>query len=443
MRYFLRLLKLLSALLFILISIAGCTDDGSESFSIGEKYLSNQTSVTLIDTFSLGLSTILIDSISTTSPDNFLVGSFTDEYFGKMETSAWFQIDKPDSVAINEESVFDSLTIQIRLNGLSYGDTLQPFTLSVHRVTETMEAPDEVYFYNTTHFQYDENPIGSVVFNPRPNRDNELEFRLNDALGAELMKFLLNKSDEIASTDNFLEYFKGLVLLGGSDSKTVLGIAAADSVLSVVLHTHYIGEEREEIEYNFPIYTSGAYFNNIEGDRTGTEIQNLLTQKEEIPASLTGDKTFIQAGTGILTRIDFSSLTRIMEIEDRYIFYKAELILKPFPKSNCQVDFPGEVIMYSTDKSNRIISVLTDSDSETITAEFGFDSQYNEANYYKLDITDFVNDELSDAWVDPNSGLVLSFPDETFTGSLDRVVFDARQADAYRPLLKLYFVFYQ
>ncbi|MGE0020196.1 MAG: DUF4270 family protein [Draconibacterium sp.] len=443
MRYFFRRLKLLPALLFILISIAGCTGDGTESFSIGEKYVNNQTTITVVDTFSLGLSTFLIDSISTTSPDNFLIGSFTDEYFGKIETSAWFQINKPDSVAINEESVFDSLTIQIRLNGLSYGDTLQPFTLSVHRVTETMEAPDEYYFYNTTHFRYDENPLGSATFKPRPNFDNEIEIRLNDALGAELMKFLLNESDEIASTENFLEFFEGLVLLGGPDSKSVLGLAAADSVLRMVLHTHYIGEEREEIEYSFPIYTSGAYFNHIEGDRTGTEVETLSTQKEEIPASFTGNKTFIQAGTGILTRIDFASLTRIMEIEDRYIFYKAELILKPFPKSNNQVDFPGDVIMYSTDKSNRLISVLTDSDGETITAEFGFDSQYNEANYYKLDITDFVNDELSDAWVDPNSGLVLSFPDEIFTGSLERVVFDTRQSDAYRPLLKLYFVFYQ
>ena len=428
---------------FLVIAFTRCTSGDEEAFSIGEKYLSKQTSVTLIDTFSLGLSTVFIDSISTTSPANFLVGSFSDEYFGEVKTSAWFQLSQPDSVTINEASVFDSLTLKIRLNGLSYGDTLMPFALSVHRLTEAMEPPDDVYFYNTTHFQYNSSALGSAVFYPRPNRDNELEIRIDDALGREWMKFLLNEADEFSSTDDFLEYFKGLVLVGGNNNQSVLGIANADSLLNLVLYTHYIGEERREVEYKFPIHASGAFFNHIESNRNGTEIESLLTQKNEVAAPLTGNKTFIQAGTGIVTRIDFSSLTRIMEIEDRYIFYKAELVLKPFPLSNGQVGYPDEIIMYSTDKGNRLISALTDSDGETIKASFSFDSQYNESNYYKLDITDFVNNELSDAWVDPNNGLILTFPNETFTSSLDRVVFDARQADAYRPLLKLYFVFYQ
>jgi len=99
--------------------------------------------------------------------------------------------------------------------------------------------------------------------------------------------------------------------------------------------------------------------------------------------------------------------------------------------------------LYTTDKYNRLVSEIQNSNDETLLADFYFDEQYNENNFYRFDITTYLNDELSDAYFDPDNGLIITVPGTTFQGSLERLVLDARKADSYRPVLNLYFVFYE
>ena len=67
---------------------------------------------------------------------------------------------------------------------------------------------------------------------------------------------------------------------------------------------------------------------------------------------------------------------------------------------------------------------------------------YNENTNYRFDITSFIYDELSDGFVEDGIGILIMLPETQFKGSLDRVVFDGRSSDSYRPLLNLYYVFY-
>ncbi len=436
-------LLLFAPLLLIFLLSQGCSDEDSDAFTIGRNFINQQTSIVMVDSFTLSTSTFILDSFSTTSPDFLLTGVYNDDYFGKTSANAYFQIAIPDSVGIQENAVFDSLTIRLHYSGNVYGDTLQPFTLFVYRVNEIMEEPDEKYFYNTTTFSCDEEPLGTLTFRPRPNYDTDIEIRLSDDLGKELMNFLMDESDEILSNSNFTEYLNGLVLKCGDNTQSVLSFAATDTLVNLELYTHYTNEERKEVKYYFPLYTEGNYFNNLKADREGTEIEKLKTRKEEIISAETGNKTFIQAGTGVLTRIDFPSIYRIMEIEHRYIYYKAELIFKPVHQSNAQVPFPKELVLFTTNKYNEPVSQVLDSDDETVVSEFSFDKQYNEENYYSFDITSFLSSVLADAYVDEENGLVIGFSEDNLKSTLNRVVFDARLTDSYRPMLKMYFIFYE
>jgi hypothetical protein len=190
------------------------------------------------------------------------------------------------------------------------------------------------------------------------------------------------------------------------------------------------------------MYSASTCFNSVKSDRTDKFLENLFTQKVEIPALETDNKSFIQAGTGITTRVDFSELNRIMELDYRNILYKAELILKPLPFSDAQIEFPKEIMLYTTDKYNRLVSEVLDDNDDPVIAGFYFDEMYRENVYYYFDITEYLIDELSDAYFDPENGLIVSFPDETFKSSANRLVFDARSTESFRPLLKLYFIFY-
>ena len=436
--------RILSFLILSLLAVFSCSDESDlSSVNIGDSFITPQTSIALIDTFSLKLSTILIDSIPTSNPENLMVGNYTDEFLGEVGATSYFQVTVPTTTTMEEKAVFDSLTLVLKYAGVEFGDTLQPQTIYVHRVTEEMEEPDEAYMYNTTSFLYDDSPIGLLSFRPRPNFKDSIEIRLDDALGLELMSLIKDKDDKILNSEDFMEYLKGIALVGDGGSNSVLGFKAVDSLVNIVLYTHEVKEERIETQYKFPLYSDGIYFNHFDFDRTGTAIGNIKTQKEEIPSADSDDKTFIQSGAGIVTRLDFTGLEKIMEMGNHSFFYKAEIILKPYPNSFSQVAFPEEIMLYTTDKYNRLVSEIQNSNDETLLADFYFDEQYNENNFYRFDITTYLNNELSDAYFDPNNGLIITVPSTTFQGSLERLVLDARKADSYRPVLNLYFVFYE
>ena len=132
-----------------------------------------------------------------------------------------------------------------------------------------------------------------------------------------------------------------------------------------------------------------------------------------------------------------------MELETRNVLYKAELILRPYTNSDTQVDFPEEIILYTTDKYNRLSSEILNDDDETLVADFYFDDMYRENIHYSFDITNFILDELSDGYFNQENGLVVALPSETFKSSGQRLVLDARNGNDFRPLLKLYFIMYE
>lgn len=436
--------KLYVLIIPVLFMLNSCTNQSDlESFSIGGNFITSQSSVTVVDTFSVKMSTVIFDSIPTSGSKNLLTGQYNDEYLGLSGATGYFQIDLPTSTTVENATIFDSVTLVLNLAVVSYGDTLKPFTFSIHRVTENIKLTDESYMYNNSKIEYDKIPIGEYSFFPKPNVTDSISIRLDDSLGRELFLMMKNNSDEISTPDKFVKFFKGIALVSGPENGCVIGFTAADSLVYMVIHAHTIAAEKIELTYKFPLATSGIWYNHFYFDRTGTPVENLKTQKEEINSAEANNMSYIQAGAGITTRLDFPGLGKIMEIERRHYFYKAELIFKPLPLSNTQVPFPTELNFYTCDKYNRLISLFADSDGNALSADFNYDEFYNEDNYFSIDITSYIKDELSDSYFNEENGLLITLPDEISTGTLNRLVLDARENSIYRPVLKIYFLFYE
>jgi hypothetical protein len=434
--------KVFMILIPILFIIACVDENDLLKVTIGDNFISSQTNVVIIDSFAVNMSTILIDSVPTSETGQLLVGKYTDKYLGVIKSMCFFQLDIPEITDINEDAIFDSLTLVLNYSGLSYGDTLQPQSYSVHRVTQDIEKNDDSKLYNTSFFKYDESPIGSLSFYPKPNFHDSIEIRLDDSLGEEFMKLLKDNANEITNSEDFIDFFKGLAIVPGENSSSVLSFEGVDSLINVLLYTHYVEKERVETNYIFQMHSSSTCFNHIEADRTGTLVENLETQKAELTTNETGDISFMQGGLGIVTRIDIPGLSRLLEMDYRKILYKAELILKPVPNSYPSTELPTELVMYNTDKYNRLVSEITTDEGTSIYADLYLDKMYNEDTYYQFDLYDYVSEELSDGYVDTDNGLIISFPTDNMQGSLARVAFDARKGISFKPTLKLYYVFY-
>ncbi|MCY1722884.1 DUF4270 family protein [Prolixibacteraceae bacterium Z1-6] len=425
-----------------LLMLMSCEEDHL-TISVGDNFIKSETTVALVDSMTVNMSSFKIDSIATSSCGYLLAGKYSDPFFGEVRCTGYCQLDLPSYTSIDDDEVLDSICIELPYSGTSYGDTLTLQTIKIHRVLEDIEATDidASYIYNTSSFKYDTQALGEKSWNPRPNQNDKLEVRLSDELGADFMNMLKDNNDGIDITSDFVDYFKGVAVVSGSENTALLSFVA-DTSLKIVLYTHLIEEEKIEKSYIFPYASSLEQFNNISSDVSGFSIEALSTQRENISSGAMADMAYLQAGTAIVTRLDFPSLSRIFEVENKNYLYKAELVLRPITEIPRPVPLPESLTLYTTDKYNNFVSQITDTNGDAVYATFYHDEFFNEDTYYVFDITNYLYSELSGNYVDPNNGLLVMFGSSEFYGTVNRVVFDARSGSSYRPYLNLYYIFY-
>lgn len=428
--------------ILFLIVVSCANENDLTQINIGKDFIESQTNFVIIDTFTVSLSTVLIDSIPTSGTGVILVGEYPDISMGIIQSQSFFQMGSPETESINAKAVLDSLVLELNYSTQIYGDTLPLQELNVFRVTDDIELHDDSYLYNTSTFSCEANPIGTLLFRPKPNSNKVLTIRLNDDLGNDFINLMMDKSTEITTSEKFVEYFKGIALKPGSNNSCILSFQGVDSLVNMVLYTHYVEETRIERSYKFPLYSKNTCFNHIEADRTGTFIENIKTQREELSSESTGNMAFLQAGTGLVTRLDFPGIDRMLELGFRTILYKAELILKPVGALYKPVELPSEIMLYQTDKYNQFGATVVNSSSGIIYANLSLDEVYGENTYYQFDLTNYFVNEFADGYVNPENGIIMSFTDTKIKSTLERVAFDARNGMAFKPVLKLYYVFY-
>jgi len=135
------LLKKSSIFLFIIVVIiffiGSCTK--SNNFSIGENFLDSQTGVKLLDTFRVGLSTVILDSLKTSGTGIALVGKYSDSIFGSISSKSYFEFAYPTD-KFNETDVFDSANFILCYSKYYYGDTTSLMTLNIHQLTKQITS---------------------------------------------------------------------------------------------------------------------------------------------------------------------------------------------------------------------------------------------------------------------------------------------------------------
>ncbi|MCK5028352.1 MAG: DUF4270 family protein [Bacteroidales bacterium] len=420
-----------SAILLLAYLLPSCNND---NLILGENFIDNTTRIVEVDTFSMVLSTIIVDSVKTSSTGTILSGCYEDGEFGNLSAKGFFRIGLPisDDVRVEESDVFDSLILVLPYSKYTYGDTNQIQRIDIYKLKEKLVRDDISDYYNSSDLETYDYSIGSLDYYPRPHRDSVIEIRLDDSMGEDLFEKMKNNTEELSSYEEFLDYLYGFAIIpDNSKNSAIVGFKSLE--LRFNLYTSRIKEEKEEIVYEFPSSDSQYHFSCLVSDRSGTVLEGLITQKNELNSKSADNKSYIQAGTGVLTKITFPYLNSIL-FDEKDIITSVELILKPDNESY-KTDLPELISVYGTNKFNEFD--LEDDESFISYCEFNLDEQYHLDTYYSFNITDFIQEQLDEGFIDSDKGLLLTLPSPYFNTSLERLILSTSSDPERAPRLKI------
>ena len=412
--------------------------------------------------------------------DRIMAGSASDPLFGNITTKAYIQFLPPliGSRLKLSNVTLDKITFTLLFDYYFYGDTSFEYshTMQVRRINDRTFSRNRQLFASTSVNTYSD-PIGQNVWKFHPdtirkhinantdkNTNNNvvdsLYFELSPLFGQELLTTVLNIQDtlETSSLDAFQTKFQGLAIESATPG-VIMGFDPGKVSSRVRIYYSYVDNGvSKKGKYDFILsnpYCAG--FTSITVDRTGTALNNLNTKFT--PVAPPDGYSYIQSGTGIFAKLDFSDFYTYFDTIAKPLLNSAELII-PVPNASVRNHFQKPKSLYYTfmNNNNRFFRPVTYSEVngkpvEAVNAQFQFtyfgemnndyiirargDDKsaikipYTEAadlNGYRGYLTDFFQTQLrlgSDYKKFPYAALNPS--DTPFGKSLNGVSFDASQ----------------
>jgi Domain of unknown function (DUF4270) len=255
-----------------------------------------------------------------------------DPYFGKTTANMYFEL-KPQYYpfkfpAADKDSLLLDSAVLVLHYANSYGDTLSPQKVLVHKLLDQFSA--DTTYTTCDVFNFDNaNVIGEQTFVPARLTDsvhalneeasNQLRIRLTDAFA----KTFITDSSEIFKTDTtFKFYFKGFALIAdqvfGGNAINYFDLGNTDTRLSFYFRTSLSNvKDTTRIDFPFTYYSGEA--NAVIRERGTSEITNNVNH---LPA---GDSIiYIQTSPGSYAELKIPGLSGL----SNRVIHRAELIVE-------------------------------------------------------------------------------------------------------------------
>jgi len=433
--------------LFFGIILTSCDSDvDAGEFVVGSDNLSVNNKVILIDTATVEVSTINFDSLVTSGQSRILLGNYDDPIFGKVSSDSYLQLSSSSynlqttsSDTEGANYVFDSIRMVLLPDKYYYGDTTKVQSISIHRLLQKVKPNSEDdNFYNNSNLNYDAVSLGSASFIPKPLRQDSVFVKMDNVFGDALFQKL--KKREIVTTDEFIEYFKGLVIKSTSaNTSAVLGFGTTS--LLQLYYSKKVTDSKTSILKEFSIDDVSKQFNRISLDRTGTIIKDLPGTTERLSSNLTENKSFIQSGTGLACRIDFPSIKELKYITEKGAIVDAQLLIRPvnntYSKSYPLAD---SLNVYVADQLNRLSGTLNSATGSPIYAVLNkAQDEFDENIGYTIPLGTFMQNEMVKK-TDSKSALILTIPN--ISKGVNRLVLGNQKNTGNKVKLKIYYISY-
>ena len=329
---------------------------------IGADLFSVEVGLNFTDTLSIKSSTVLFDSIYTGPNNNtLLLGSYAHPQLGTIESSFFAQVANADTLTSKATSIMDSLVMRMVYKGFQ-GDLSQSQQLAVYKLKDSLSFSKD--YFTSSSLAFDPNPVGTTTLIPRPikskasNGDSlqydTLSFRMNASFGKELLAKYTSKSISGGGPGFRLE-LPGLHIKSLTSNKSaLLGFSPAFSRMTLYWHNPN-DTTKYQLSYYFSLSNAfsaevQARFNQFKLTK-GAAFSSLVKSGDAIPASQTNNTTYVQSGTGFVTKLDIPNLLKLKGNRNIAI-NKAELIIQASDNIDLNETL-GQLTLLPSDGNNR------------------------------------------------------------------------------------------
>lgn len=449
---------LLSSVL-ALFSLVSCQKQPNLTF--GNTYVgdNNGANIVAVDTSTVGLYTLFVDTTSSNGTGYLQVGKYKDPYFGMVTSRAYLQVAPPASPSVDSYDTYDSigLIMLFKKSNPFYGDTTQTQTLVVNQVDSLYQLGSfQTAFNSRDVLPIDPNALGSTTVTIAPNipytsqgAGDTVKIRLDDNLGKTLWNMIYNKSDTVYKQVDWLQWFHGLCISPGSNPPAGTGIISGFQDSAVMrIYYHKAGVYTTPAFIDFTITNKSLQYNNIVKDRSTSPLKNLIlpTQNPQTPpatpSALTANAAYMQSMTGLSVKLTFPYLNAIAQRPDYISVLRAQLTVRPDLNSFATSwPLPPQLTLYSTNLTNVPTGLVTGA-SGIQNGGLVVDFLHPLNMVYTYDVTNFVKTQITNT--DPTAaqnGLILEMPSPSSTSSFARAVLaDATYPVNQRVTLTVYYI---
>lgn len=329
-----------------------------------------------VDTFSIEMSTLTVDSVLTERLTRNLVGNYVDEELGWIFAETYVQPRLTGSNLVfgnnPADLELDSIVLRLDLTGF-YGRYNDPVPLEILEIKEdfptnrTLTSKDALLVDDT----YDYAAGYEIDFSALPGFLDFIDIRLDDSLGR---KLLFADPDSLLNNSTFVDFFKGLCIrskpVSQSTSREPGGIFTWDPTSTNSRLTLYYRDSMVVKSVVFDINLNSERFHRV----TRTDFSSrLLQQAINESGDPDGQYAAVQAGALLKTFVKIPHLKSI----DPAGINKAELILKVDPNflgSGKRFAPPGKVFLFVANEDGTaeldVSSVISTGDYDPVTHEY-------------------------------------------------------------------------
>lgn len=320
-------------------------------------------------------SVLLLDSQRTSNyifeneTNRLLIGQYDDDKLGPVSANAYTQYYTNTTAKLTTDAVYDSVSLQLRLDFYSYGskDSTTSQTVSVYELDEVLQYTNRRYYFNTSQVLTKPSPLGTKSFTVNPVKMQEfiqdrtdtvltvnvpLDAAFGQKLFSEAMDYATNPDDTTLITFNqFTEIFKGISIKSDNGDK-IVGI----SPLSAIRVHYHKDTARASLEFPFVLVTN---FNEIKTDFASGDLAGLTQSSQDFfPPS---DLRYIQSGTGVYTKLDFSKFFEFCDTVPNVIITSAHLSIGSVVESDLSP--PSNLVLRILQENNELKKVKNEKDT--------------------------------------------------------------------------------
>jgi Domain of unknown function (DUF4270) len=283
-----------------------------------------------------------MDSLRTTNITGetlrVLAGNYNDPVFGTAQSQAYMQFGPTSlTTVLPTTAIYDSVVLQLRYDFYSYGSQGEtPQTYAVHEILDTLFTTKNYYSNSTVSLS--RSPLGSATVNVNQeffksefddsNADSVLTLRvkLSNGFGQRLYDAIDVEDENYTNFEQFKNIFKGLAVLPTNcDKVTGFNLTDLNSVLTLYYHD---GDQKKTVLFSL---AKGVTFSQITPNRASTELSGLDQYYTEFNSGFNG---YVQAGTSVVTKLDFSKFYEYTDTIPNLVINSAELVITDSEQSS-------------------------------------------------------------------------------------------------------------